>query len=298
MSIAAAIPTLWHGAILKAYNTALVYGNLMTREYEGDIKGQGDSVRITLIGDPTISDYTRNTDLSSPEALTDAELTLLINQAKSFNFQIDNIDKVQAKPDLFAEATRRAGYGLMKTTDTFCAGLYTDISATNVTGSDGSPITGTWSTTGTLAYDRLVDIGAQLDATDTPDAGRFVVVPPWFEAYLLKDARFVQSQAATVANDRLVQGTLSGQAPGAVNGYCGRAAGFDVYKSNQVPNTSSTKYKIIAGVPDAWAFADQIMETVPYTPEKRFGDALKGLHVYGAKVIRPQNLALLTANPT
>ena len=76
------------------------------------------------------------------------------------------------------------------------------------------------------------------------------------------------------------------------------AAGFDVYRSNQVPNTSSAKYKIIAGHRSAWSRAQQILETEAYRPERRFADALKGLHVYGAKVVRPYNLACLVASDT
>ena len=293
------IPSVWAGGILQALDTALVYANPMVinRDYEGDISAQGDTVRIEMLGDVTISNYSKNTDIASPEALTDAQLVLKIDQQKYFNFQVDDIDKAQQKPKSFGEATRRAAYGLRKTIDSFIASLYTDISATNVIGSDGSPITGTWTTTGTLAYDRLVDLGVLLDNTDTPDDARFVVVPPWFEAYLLKDNRFV-SGATPEAIARLTNGRLDGGTPGTVNGYCGRAAGFDVFKSNQVPNTAATKYKVVAGHNMAWSFAQQVMQTEAYRPEKRFGDALKGLAVYGAKVVRPANLAVLTGNPT
>jgi hypothetical protein len=57
---------------------------------------QGDSVRINQIGDVTVKDYTKNADMNAPEALTDAQLVLKIDQAKYFNFQIDNIDRRQA----------------------------------------------------------------------------------------------------------------------------------------------------------------------------------------------------------
>jgi hypothetical protein len=299
------IPSLWAGSILRALDTALVYANpaIINRDYEGDLAGQGDSVRINMLGDVTISTYTKNSDLSSPEALTDAQLVLKVDQGKSFNFQVDSIDQVQQRPKVFGEATRRAAYGLRKVIDSFIAAQYTDISATNTVGSDGSPITGTWATAGTLAYDRLVDLGVLLDNQDVPDDGRWVVVPPWFEAYMLKDARFVGY--GTGFNAALLQNGFPGEAitqpnngmgPGTLP--IGRAAGFDVYKSNQVPNTTATKYKIIAGHPMAWSFVQQILEVDAYKPEKRFGDALKGLAVYGAKVVRPNCLAVLTGNPT
>jgi hypothetical protein len=201
------------------------------------------------------------------------------------------------------EAIRRAGYGLRRKADSYCAGLYTDISATNQVGSDASPITGAWSAAGTMAYDRLVDIGVLLDNQDIPDDGRFVVIPPWFEAYLLKDARFVgygtPGQLEMLLNGfrgESITQPNNGGGPGALP--IGRAAGFDIYKSNQVPNTTATKYKIIAGHPMAWSFASQVVEVDAFRPERRFADAVKGLFVYGAKILRPNALALMTANPT
>jgi len=299
------IPTVWAAKLLQALDTALVYANpgVINRDYEGDISAAGDTVRINMLGDVTISTYTKNVDINSPEALDDAQLVLKVDQQKYFNFQVDDIDKAQQKPKTMTEATRRAAYGLRKVIDGYIASLYTDISATNTIGSDASPITGTWLTAGTLAYDRLVDLGVLLDNADCPDDGRWVVVPPWFEAYLLKDQRFVgygtpaqmallmngfQGEAITQPNDGGPPGNLP----------IGRAAGFDIYKSNQVPNTASIKYKVIAGHPTAWSFAQQMLDLQAYRPEKRFADALKGLAVYGAKVTRPNCLAVLTGNPT
>lgn len=287
VSIVNAIPQVWAAAILRALDTLLVYGapDVINRDYEGEIADAGDTVNIVTVGDVTISNYVKDTDMAGPEALVDAALKLVIDQQKSFNFAVDNIDAAQMKPKLMDEAARRAGYSMRKVQDSFIGALYTDISATNQIGSDASPITGTWLTAGTLAYDRLVDLSVMLDTTDTPEEDRFVVVPPWFEGYLLKDSRFVGF--GTVAQDQRL-----------TNGRIGKAAGFTVYKSNQVPNTTATKYKVIAGHKSAWSFATQLTQVKAYEPEKRFAEALKGLAVYGAKVVRPANLAVLTGNST
>lgn len=281
-------PEVWAGKLLSAFKTALHYAQpgVCNTDYEGEISQFGDTVHISSVGDPTIGNYVKNTDLSSPESLTDAEEILTIDQAKSYNFYVDSIDAKQNKANAAAEGVDRAGYGIAKGVDSFMAGLYTDVAASNATiGTDASPITGTWAAAGTMAYDRLVDLSVQLDDDDVPEEGRWVVVPPWFEAYLLKDARFVGF--GTVAQDERLR-----------NGAVGRAAGFTVMKSNQVPNTAGIKYKIIAGVPDAWSFAGDLTETDTYKPEKRFGLGFKGLFVYGAKVVRPYALAVMTANPT
>ena len=80
------------------------------------------------------------------------------------------------------------------------------------------------------------------------------------------------------------------------NGEVGEASGFTILKSNNVPQTSGTKFKIIAGHAMATSFAEQILDVQTYKPEKRFGDAVKGLHLYGGKVVRGDALAMLIAN--
>lgn len=302
MSVDNMIPQVWAASLLRALYTQLVYAQpqIINRDYEGDIANAGDTVRINMIGDVSIFDYAKNVDLPAPETLTDAQLSLKVDQAKAFNFQIDDIDKMQTKPKAMGEATTRAGYGLRKVIDSFIAGLYVDIPAANMIGTDASPITGTWGTAGSLFYDRLVDLGTLLDNNDVPDTGRWVVIPPWAQGYMLKDSRFVGF--GTDFNSKLLMAGFNGgqiQAPpNAGVSPIGQAAGFDIFKSNQVPQTSALKYKIIAGHNMAWSFAAQLTEVEGYRPEKRFADALKGLTVYGAKTVRPNCLALLTANPT
>ncbi len=81
-----------------------------------------------------------------------------------------------------------------------------------------------------------------------------------------------------------------------MNGQIGEAAGLTILKSNNVPNVAGAKYKIIAGTNMAYSYAEQIINIETYKPEKRFGDAVKGLHVYGGKLLRPKGWAVLTAD--
>jgi hypothetical protein len=204
---------------------------------------------------------------------------LLIDQQKYFNFQVDNIDQVQQKPKVMGEAMGEASYALANQVDQFIAGLFTDAISANLIGSDGAPKTDL--ATAGRAYEYLVDLGVKLDEADIPSAGRWVVIPPWYEGWLLKDQRFVSF--GTVGNLDTLR-----------NGMVGRAAGFDILKSNNI-TINSTTYRVMAGTSMAISMADQIVLTVAYTPEKRFGDAVKGLHVWGTKVVRPQALAVLFA---
>ena len=276
------IPTVWAARLLVALEKALVYGqtNVSNRHYEGDIRQAGNTVKIGSIGDVSIGDYIKDTDIGDPQILSDADQSLLIDQSKYFNFYVDSVDRAQQNVNVLDEAMRRSAWGLREKADAFlAAAMEAGVPPDNKIGSTAVPKVPTKND----AYEYLVDLGVLLDEANTPIDGRFCIVPAWFHGLLLKDDRFVRS--GTAAGDRRL-----------ANGEAGEAAGFIVLKSNNVPQTTGTKYKIIAGHAMATAYVEQILDVQTYKPEKRFGDAVKGLHVYGAKVVRPTALACLIAN--
>ncbi len=276
------IPTVWASRLLTALGSALVYGQagVCNRDYEGEIRKSGNTVKIASIGDVTIDDYTKDTDIGDPETLTDEEQTLLIDQSKYFNFYVDSVDRAQQNVNVLDEAMRRSAWKLRDLSDTFLAAtMEAVVPAGNKIGSVGTPKVPTKDD----AYEYLVDLSVLLDEANTPIDGRFVVIPAWFHGLLLKDERFIKS--GTRRSDTAIR-----------NGEVGEAAGFSILKSNNVPNTTGTKYKIMAGHSIATAYVEQIVDVQTYKPEKRFGDAVKGLHVYGAKVVRPTCLAMLIAS--
>lgn len=272
------IPTVWTARLLKAFEKALVYGQagVVNRDYEGEISQRGDSVKIASIGDPTVGTYTKDTDITA-EALTDAEQTLLIDQADYINFIVDDLDRAQQGVNAMDEAMRRAADRLRDKADKYIAASYTLVPSSNTVASNSSPDLAL--ATG-VAYKHLVDLGVKLDEANVPTEGRFVVVPPFFHGALLQDARFVGSGPKGEA--RLV------------NGQVGEAAGFRVLKSNNVPVESATYYKVIAGHSMAYSFADQLNTIEAYRKEKGFGSGIKGLHVYGGKLVRPNAWAVGT----
>ncbi len=276
------IPTVWAARLLVALEKSLVYGqaNVCNRDYEGEIREAGNTVKIASIGDVTIGDYTKNTDIDDPEILTDSDQSLVIDQSKYFNFYVDSVDRAQQNVNVLDEAMRRSAWALREKADTYLAGI---LDAAVPTGNKIGSTTTPKVPTKDDAYEYLVDLGVLLDESDVPLEGRFVVVPAWFHGLLLKDERFVK--AGTLRSDISL-----------ANGQVGEAAGFRILKSNNVPNTTGTKYKIIAGHAVATAYVEQIVDLQTYQPEKRFGDAVKGLHVYGAKVVRTTALAELIAN--
>jgi N4-gp56 family major capsid protein len=281
MALTNFIPTIWSARLLQNLHTTLIYAQpmIVNRDYEGEISAYGDTVKINNIGAVTIVDYTRNTDLGDPEVLTDGQRTLTITESKAFHFYVDDIDKAQINVEVMNEAMREAAYALAKAADAFCANMYLDVLASNQLGDDTTPIV----PTANSAYEMLVDLSVALDESETPEQGRWVIVPSWFHGLMLKDDRFVKAGNES-SNTRLM------------NGQVGWAAGFNVLKSNRVPNTAGTKYKVLAGTNRSYTFAEQISKVEGYSPEKRFGDAMKGLHLYGGKTIRPEFLAVATVN--
>ena len=283
------IPELWSARILIALNKALVYAQprVVNRDYDGEIKDVGNTVKINSIGDPTIFDYTKNVDMPGPETLSGSQKTLTIDQAKAFNFQVDDIDKVQQQPKVMDTALERAAYRLADIADQYIASEMVAGATLNTIGTDATPIVPTPTAGVTGAYEQLVDLSVKLDEQNVPTEGRWIVIPPWFHGMLIKDQRFISYGAQDVLYNRQV----------------GMAAGFAVLVSNNVPTVAAPagnanqvpRSKILAGHAMAATFADQINQVEAYRPERRFGDAVKGLHVYGSEVERPEAIAVLTA---
>lgn len=277
MAVTTFIPELWSARLLYALDKSHIAANLVNRNYEGQIRQQGDTVHINSIGAVTVNDYTRNTDISDPEILTTTDQTLVINQSKYFNFQIDDVDAAQTAGDMMDTAMTRAAYALNDVSDAFLLKtIAAGVDAGNKVGDTSAAIT----LTAENVYENIVALRTKLDKANVPTAGRYIVVPPEVYALLLMDDRFVKASDGGTANETLL------------NGEVGRVAGFTVYMSNNV-FYSTDHWQIVASVAYSTTFAEQIVSTEAYRMEKRFADAVKGLHVYGAKVTDGKAVAVL-----
>ncbi len=281
MAVTGFIPKLWSARLLNALDKSHVFANVVNRDYEGEIKKMGDTVHINTIGAVTIGTYTQNTDFSSgPETLATTDQTLTIDQAKYFNFQVDDIDAAQAAGDIMDKAMTRAAYGLADASDKYIAGILAGAAdATNTVSTSAVALTSS------NVYENVVKMRTILDKANVPTAGRWLVIPPEMYALILLDDRFVKT------GGEMAEGILR-------TGLVAQAAGFDIYLSNNcvsVNSNSTDTYTIVGGVDSAATYAEQIVSTEAYRPEKRFADAVKGLHVYGAKVVDKAQLACLKA---
>jgi hypothetical protein len=271
MAISNFIGEVWSAQILQSLQKALVYGQagVINRDYEGEIKGKGDTVRITAHGPITIANYDKTAGLGDPEELDDASTTLNITQAKAFNFRIEDIDKAQMNVKLMESATRDAAYQLADVADQYVAGIMADDAiAQDAAALDLDTV---------LTRDMLIDLKTALDEANAPKAGRWVILPPWVTGFMLKEGLLTHS-----VDWSGVEGAMK-------NGQITRLFGFDILESNNVPEDTGS-YTVLAGVSQAVTFADSVNETEAYRPDKFFADALRGLHCYGAKVVRPDCL--------
>lgn len=272
------IPEIWSAQVLVSLKKAQRYAQagVVNRNYEGEIRNGGDTVRVRSISRPTISTYTKGGTLTY-EQLTDAQRALTVDQQKSFSFVVDDIDKAQ-NGGAMQEAADEAAYGLRDLADQYVAALYTGAQTANQIGTVSV-------TSGDIAYTQLLALKTKLDEANVPDEGRWAIVPSWYEGLLLNNDKFVRVDA-------------SGTDEGLRNGRIGRAAGFTVLMSNNAPLVTGDDYAVMAGVPGAISYAEQIVEMEALRLQTTFGTGVRGLHVYGAKLMRPDAIATLIASKT
>lgn len=277
MALAHFVPEIWSGRVLQRLNKALVYRNVCTTEYEGEITAFGDVVKINEIGPIAVNTYSStSTGALTVQHLTDAEKLLKIDQAKYYAFWLDDVDNAQTKPKLLRDALDEAAYSLANNIDYNISRLYLQAGLT-VTGSatSGTAI----SSTNVLKY---LSLAAQkLDESNTPQAGRWIVVPPWLaQKMTLSKITLDTSNSDTIGS-----------------GFLGRTHyGFDVYASNQVYHYSAptTTGAILCGYKGSIALAVQVLATRQESSGTiGFKSLCKGLVVYGTKVLRPNNLAVI-----
>lgn len=273
MSVANFIPVIWSAMILENLRKNLVYGGLCNRNYQGNVTA-GNAVKINSIGPVAVRNYERT---NTTDALTDATQNLLIDQQKYFQFEVDDVDAAQANAPLVQAAMSEAGYAMADAIDQFIAGKHTEAGITSNLGTDSTAIE--INAGNVLDYLRLVS--QMMTENSVPTGGRWMVIPPWFETKIKKAA-----QNIITMNEQIVR-----------TGYIGSIEGFDLFVSNNVKGVSATTFnKILAGNNSSITLAQQIEKTETLRVEGSFGDVIRGLSVYGAKVVRANTLACLTAS--
>lgn len=257
---------IWAATILRSLESKLIAKKIANTQYTGEIKKGGDAVYFNGMADPTISSYTGAT--ISYEGLEDSRVTLLVDQQDMFAFKVTDIEAAQASMDLKGSQASRAGYKLAQACDTFMMGLYTQagktVTAVTVTSANVISVLGSFK--------------QKLAESDVDVSDMWVTIPPWFQLKL-EEAGIVFS----------INEGIKGK--GGMD--WARILGFDVYVTNQVINNGTVDVpvsEIMAGSGMAIAFADQINDTETLRAIDTFDDLVRGLHTYGAKVVKDQEL--------
>lgn len=283
MTIQAFKPELWAAELIVQLRKSLVFAGpgVVNHDYEGEIQQAGDTVHISSVGGVTVNDYT-GADITY-EDVEDAGTTLVVDQQKYFAKKLDDIDRAQSVNGgaVMAQIMSNAAYALSDVADQYVASFYTQVSAANVL-PEVTHATLTGGTGG--AYSVLVDLDVALDEANVPTEGRYAIVPPWFYGLLQKDPDFINANKSADGGQALR------------NGVVGRASGFDVMESNNCASPAANKNIIQAGTPMAVSFANQIVKTEAFRSPTAFKDLVRGLHVYGGKVVYPDGLACVTVD--
>lgn len=262
-------PTVWSTRLLAHLDKNLVYGDIVSKDYEGEIKSFGDTVKINQIGEISVGDYEGS--VGEAEELTSEQTVLAIDRKKFFNFKVEDIDAVQANVALLDKAMERAGYSIADEIDKDIAALSEEA------GIEASATTVELTIDNT--YDTIVDLGVLLDENNVSRSDRFIVLPPFAVGLLSKDPRF------TLDTKVLENGIVEGSG----------ISGFEIRQSNNIPVLDGV-FTILAGSKGAIAYAGQIAKVESYRLEDSFSDAVKGLYVYGLKTLQPDALVQLAVS--
>ncbi len=265
------IPMLWAEDVLKERDKVLIGVKHCNTDYQGEIKKKGDQVKILTVGPVVSKDYTRNNNIDDPDTGTSAAQYLLIDQAKYCHIYFDDLDEAQTQKGFWEEQKRQMGIKMADDLDTFVFNKYADA---------GKQIIESSLTTANVFS--VIAKAAEYFKTVNVPAGttKYLEVSPAVATKIIL-AKIIRK----TENDKMIE-----------SGYIGNILGLDIFESNNIVKNGSA-YECLARTKAAVSFAAQLTETEAYRPEKRFGDAVKSLQVWGGKVIRPKELIRLTLTP-
>lgn len=274
------IPQLWSQKLNKMLQKNCVMMQCVNTNWEGEIKQQGDVVKIITPADVTVSTLT--TDSITYESLTPTSQDLAINQKKFFAFKVDDVVKAQTNDDVIEAHLSSAKRAIEEVQDSYLLAMHTNVKSANTVGSEASPISLSKST----IYEKFVELALALKNSNAVYAGirPWVVINPTVEAVLLQSPEFIS--AHNVADTTLREGSI------------GRIAGMDVLVSTNLTAVDS-KYYVLAGTNDAITFASQLAKIESLRDKDSFSDLVRGLYLYGAKTVQADALAkMIVSAPT
>ena len=289
------LPSVYSKKVLNFFRKASVAEAITNTDYTGEISAFGDSVKIIKEPVISVSDYTRGSD-TSQTMLTDQELTLVVDSAKAFKFIVDDIETNMSHVNFKEVASSSAAYALKDSYDAaVIAKMFAGLSASSpdhIIGSDSATADATMAHatnsvdllgsdgTGVDPLDLMARMARKLDEQNVPEEGRWFLAGPDFYEQLGQSGSKLLSVDFNAGQGSIRNGLVSS----------GKLRGFDMYKSNNIASTSNAAGKCLGGHISSTATAQTIVSTETLRDPTSFGDIVRGLHVYGAKVLRPEAL--------
>ena len=283
------VPAVYSQKVQKFFRRASVVEDITNTDYAGEIENFGDTVNIVKEPSITVSDYARGQTVNT-QTLADDKLQLTVDQGSYFAFKVDDIEERQSHVNWEALATSSGAYSLKRNYDYNVLKNIYDNAATSAanTGTDGSPIDGD------AAADTLADIISAaktvLDGNDVPEENRWFVAPPAFYKQLRKAGAKIMDQSV------MADGGASSMRNGMVTDR--PLFGFRLYSTNAIAVSSgaassktfgsagSNEYAFLYGHQGAVATANHIAKTELIRDPDSFSDIVRGLHVFGRKILR------------
>lgn len=266
------VPEVWSQKLNQLLQKNCVMLQCVNRNWEGEIKNQGDTVKIITPAQVSVSTLT--SDDITYNTLAPTSQDLVIDQKKFFAFKIDDISQAQSNTDIMEAHLVSATNAIEEVQDAYLLGMHTNVAAANTIGTEDAPI----SLNKTTIYEYFVKLSLALKNSNAVHTGvrPWVVINPDVEAYLLQSPEFIS--AYNVADETLREGSI------------GRIAGMDVLVSTNLSDVDG-KYYVLAGTNDAITFASQLSKIESLRDKDSFSDLVRGLYLYGAKTVQPKALA-------
>jgi hypothetical protein len=286
------IPEIWSGKLIEKFYATTVLSAISNTDYEGEIKNQGDKVKIRTKPTISIKNYRADGDLDV-ERPSGNVIELNIDQGKYFNLILDDVMEIQSDLNLMSMWSDDASEQFKITVDTDVlkgilgtpvaknrganAGQISSSINLGVTGTPLATVAGAPTTGQVEILDVILRLGQALDEQNIPETGRWVIMPTW--------------AATLIKKSELRQAYLSGDSVSILrNGRLGMVDRFTLYTSNLLPTgtvggLASGEYAIYAGHAHGLTFASQFTKMETIRSERTFGTLLRGLQIYGYKVV-------------
>jgi hypothetical protein len=300
------IPILWSTKLIEKFYASTVLAAISNTDYEGEIKNKGDTVVIRTKPTITIRDYLAD-GLLAVDRPSSNIIELKIDKGKYFNLILDDVMEVQSDLNMMNMWSDDAAQqfkivvdaevlkGLLGQAATGNKGITAGVISANINlGATATPLEivarNPAGTAGKVEIvDLLVRLGQTLDEQNIPEQGRWVVLPAWVSSQIkmseLRDASLTGDGTSILRNGRL-----------------GMVDRFTIYVSNLLPSgvaagLAAGEWVIYAGTQHALTFASQINKVETMRSEMTFGQLLRGLQVYGYKVLDGKALAQAIVKP-